>query len=137
MKEWVTISEAAHYLGITERAVRYRIDKGNLESKIDGEKRLVLVEISSENSSEELLKELVQEKDSQIEQLKGQLSEKDDQISELHQLLAIAQKNIQSVTEQNQLLLEDLRPKQRWYHRMIWWKEEQEGAFKTQTAVPS
>lgn len=126
MKQWVTISEAAHHLGITERAVRYRIDKGTLESKLDGDRRLVLVEISSEISSEEFLKQLVEEKDSRLELLEQQLSEKDNQIAELHQLLAITQKNINQITEQNQLLLEDLRPKQRWYHRLFGWNNKPE-----------
>ena len=121
MKKWVTISEAAHHLGITERAVRYRLDKGTLESKLEEDKRLVLIEAASETSSEDFLKQLIHEKDSQIEQIIQQLSEKDNQIAELHQIIAIAHKNIDRVTEQNHLLLEDLRPKKRWYHRLIPW----------------
>lgn len=125
MKEWVSISEAAHCLGITERAVRYRIDKGALESKLEADKRLVLIDIPAETisevSSEALLKQLMQEKESQVEQLKEQLQEKDEQIAELHQIIAIAHKNIDRVTEQNNFLLEDLRPGKRWYHRLCWW----------------
>ena len=46
------------------------------------------------------------------EQLKDnhkQLTQKDEQISELHQLLAVSQKSIQQLTQQNQFLLEDKR----------------------------
>jgi hypothetical protein len=44
-----------------------------------------------------------------VQILKKQLEEKDEQIRELYQLLAIAYKNFDSITEQNQLLLEDIR----------------------------
>ena len=45
----------------------------------------------------------------ELERLEGQVQEKDKQISELHQLLAVSQKSIQQLTQQNQLLLEDKR----------------------------
>lgn len=44
MKQWRNISDAAQRLGITERALRYRINKGTIESKMEGDRRLVLVE---------------------------------------------------------------------------------------------
>ena len=47
-----------------------------------------------------------------------QLKEKDQQISELHQLLAVSQKSVQQLTEQNQLLLTDNR-KPSWWTRLL------------------
>ena len=49
------------------------------------------------------------------------IQEKDNQIAELHQLLAIAQKNIDRVTEQNQLLLEDMRKPQPIWQKLKGW----------------
>jgi hypothetical protein len=51
------------------------------------------------------------------EEKEHQIQEKDNQIAELHQLLAIAQKNINSLTEQNQLVLEDMRHRQPLWQR--------------------
>ena len=53
----------------------------------------------------------------EVKQLHEQTEQKDKQIQELHQLLAVAQKNVASVTEQNQLLLTDNR-KQLWWERL-------------------
>ena len=62
------------------------------------------------------LTELIEEKTNQILYLRDMLTEKDDQMESLtdalnhaHQLVAISQKSIQHLTEQNQLLLEDSR----------------------------
>lgn len=49
------------------------------------------------------------------EHLERQVEEKDKQIQELHQLLAVSQKSVQQLTEQNQTLLID-------NHTSSWWK---------------
>ena len=48
--------------------------------------------------------------------LQTQLETKDEQIDHLQQLLAVSQKSIQQLAEQNQFLLEDTR-------RRTWWKQ--------------
>jgi len=48
--EWVSISEAAGVLSVSERTVRRRIDRGELESKRDG--RRLLVNVAGVVSSE-------------------------------------------------------------------------------------
>ena len=77
--------------------------------------------------------QLLDEKDARISDLLTQNDDMRQQINELHQLLAIAQKNVDRVTEQNRFLLEDLRPKQHWYHRLIWWRRDQKRALRAQT----
>lgn len=57
---------------------------------------------------------LLAEKDARIQQL-------EEQVDRLTQLLAMTQKTASELTGQNQLLLEDLRPKRRWYHRLLVW----------------
>jgi DNA-binding transcriptional MerR regulator len=42
MEQWVTIPEALKIIGISERALRYRISKGTIESKMEDGRRLVL-----------------------------------------------------------------------------------------------
>ncbi|MCH8292519.1 hypothetical protein IH992_15610 [Candidatus Poribacteria bacterium] len=51
----------------------------------------------------------------EIESLRDQLSRKDEQIDHLTQVVAMSQKNIATLSEQNQLLLEDQQ-------RRPWWK---------------
>ena len=46
--------------------------------------------------------------------LERQVQEKDEQIGQLHQLLAVSQKSVQQLTEQNQLLLGDKREPSLW-----------------------
>ena len=52
------------------------------------------------------------------EHLERQVEEKDKQIQELHQLLAVSQKSVQQLTEQNQTLLIDNRTSFWW--RRLW-----------------
>ncbi len=51
------------------------------------------------------------------EHLERQVEEKDKQIQELHQLLAVSQKSVQQLTEQNQTLLIDNRTSS-WWRRL-------------------
>ena len=50
--------------------------------------------------------------------LEQQVEEKDKQIQELHQLLAVSQKSVQQLTEQNQTLLIDHRTSS-WWKRLL------------------
>ena len=52
------------------------------------------------------------------EHLENQVEEKDKQIQELHQLLAVSQKSVQQLTEQNQTLLIDNRTSP-WWRRLL------------------
>ena len=73
------------------------------------------------------------EHESRIAHLEQQAHEKDDHTRELHQLLGVAQKNVASLTEQNQLLLTDNR-KPSWWERLtqrprLAWETAYVGAF--------
>ncbi len=69
------------------------------------------VHTQAEHSSEQLITQLTSENT----HLRDQVTEKDKQIDHLQQLLAVSQKSIQQLTEQNQLLLHDTR-------KRTWWK---------------
>ena len=80
-----------------------------IESLRDGKP---CVHTQAEQSSEQLITQLTSENT----HLRDQVTEKDKQINHLTQLLAVSQKSIGQLTEQNQFLLEDTR-------RRTWWKQ--------------
>ena len=117
MKKWLPISEAASKLEISDRALYYRIEKGKVESKIEDGNRFVRVDVSeniSESASEtvsEAFQKLFEEKDARIQQLESQ-------VEKLFSLLAISEKNVANLSNQNQLLLEDTRRKPSLWQRL-------------------
>lgn len=115
----MTIKEAVQFTGKSEKTIRNYIKEGKLVSrKINGKydiKESELKRVFGNGKFNGNLPELITIIQKQLEEKEHQLQEKDTQIAELHQLLAIAQKNINQITEQNQLLLEDMRkPKPLW-----------------------
>jgi len=149
MEKWMSVSEAAVSLGISERAVYARIKKGKVTSKMEDGNRLVLMdcqassvlpsESTTENASEEsqtvteALQKLQQEKEARISDLQSQVNQQfqhmnhqseqihqlTQQLDHMAQLVALAQKSIQQLTEQNQFLLSDQRqPKRSFWKRL-------------------
>ncbi len=113
MTDWVTVREAIDMLGMSEQTIHRYVAKGKLKSILENGCRLVYVKQHDNDMLPDTFL-LFKEKDARIQQL-------EEQIDRLMQLLALSQKNTAGLTEQNQLLLEDLRPKQRWYHRLLVW----------------
>jgi transcriptional antiterminator len=66
-ENWRTIPEAAVMLGISERTLRRRISEGNYETKLDGNRKLVLL---ADNMTDD---NLLAEKDKLIETLTKQV----------------------------------------------------------------
>ncbi len=117
MTDWVTVREAINILGMSEQTIHRYVAKGKLKSILENGCRLVYVKQHDNNMLPDIPTNfdlLFKEKDARIQQL-------EEQVDRLMQLLALSQKNAAGITEQNQLLLEDLRPKQRWYHRLLVW----------------
>lgn len=135
MTDWVTVKEAAVALGVSERTLQRHIAVGKVKSKLENGRRLVYVNDNDIEATTDVpvdVQQLLNEKDAHIEQLKSE-------IEHLRQVLAETQRQLEesssrsdtiilqltrqldSLTEQNQLLLEDKRPKQRWYHRLLVW----------------
>lgn len=131
----LTIPQAAEKLGISVTSIRRRIDKGELQAKKVKGKWMInfdqLPQLDGKSSQtdkvgqtgkresfekEEILLFLKKEIDSK-NQVISNLTE---QIDHLHQLLAMAQKNIASLTEQvadKDQLIEDMR------HKPSGWKK--------------
>lgn len=120
----ITLKEAMEHFGVSEKTIRRWIKQGKLMGeKRDGRWQLFVTghddrtpRQNDHPSGRTLpLERMIEEKDARIEQLQAQLQRKDEQIDHLQQLLAVAQKNLATIAEQNQLLLEDIRPR-------AWWK---------------
>jgi excisionase family DNA binding protein len=109
---WLTVAEASHVTGVSERTLRRRVSEGRIESKLEGRRRLVfvtddMIPHEAATGTPTLIDQLRREN----EYLRGQIEQKDEQISELHQLLMAAE-------TRSQQLLEDRRPFwRRWFKR--------------------
>ena len=114
----MTVKEAAEHTGKSVQTIYNYIHSGKLSAFQNGKSFDINLEdlelVFGKNGDESDDSNLVQI-------LKKQIDEKDEQIRELHQLLAIAHKNVDSLTEQNQLMLEDMRkPKTTWEKIKTW-----------------
>ena len=117
----MTIQEATQHFQVSEKTIRRWIKRGKLSAElIDGrwhvqadgqndqtpDKAALIGQLQAENAH---LRDQLTEKD-------NQLIRRDEQTDHLQQLLAVSQKSIGQLTEQNQFLLEDPR-------RRTWWKQ--------------
>ena len=90
MAEWVPVRKAAQVRKCSERNIYNLVKKGILQSKKEGGKLLVLMDIPEESSEVDpkisemisVLQKQIEEKDKQIERLQAQLEGKDKQIAE-------------------------------------------------------
>ena len=99
--KWLSTIEACQTLGISQSTLRRRIDKGEIESKLEDSRRLVLVTIDNHtvttSTKEAFVQQLQKENDDlnqQIMYLKEQTQEKDKQIESLQKQLAETQKDV-------------------------------------------
>ena len=113
-EQWVTLQQAAATLGVSESTIRRRRDAGELQSKQENGRYLIMVDATVTPNSAIVIEELRQQltdKNQQIGDLKAQLVTKDQQIDKLQQALdqeqqlhAASQKTIES----KQLQIEDM-----------------------------
>ena len=118
----MTVKEAAEHTGKSTQTIYNYIHSGKLPASQNGKKfEINLEDLERTFSNEDDSKEESNEDSNIVQILTQQIEEKDEQITELHQLLALAHKNIDSLTTQNQLLLEDMRkPKTAWQKLKTW-----------------
>ena len=83
MTTWVTVSQASDILGMSERSVRRHVAEGKLESKLEGTRRLVKVEMPSDDAG--IIGMTMSDKDALIRWLKNELEERSKQIDRLHE----------------------------------------------------
>lgn len=115
-KEYLTVAEAARKLGLSDRAVRQWIASGKLEAERNGRSWRILASSLGNESASEVDFPITAFMQSEIDHLRSEVKALNRHIESLtnaldhaQQLLALSQKSIQQLTEQNQLLLEDSR----------------------------
>ena len=84
---WLSSIEACQVLGISQSTLRRRIDKGEVETKLESGKRMVLVTVDNYVDTTTPETEMVKRLQSEIELLRDQVKQKDDQINKLQEEL--------------------------------------------------
>jgi len=87
MTTWVTVMQASDILGMSERSVRRHVAEGKLESRMDGGRRVVRVEIEDDNSG--IIGMTASDKNALIQWLKTELEERNKQIGRLQEELKL------------------------------------------------
>ncbi len=124
MTTQLTIQDAMKHFNVSERTIRRWIKRGKVDAEKIGGRYLINVDVSDPMTDDRTPDKaaLIGQLQAENAHLRDQLTEKDNQLirrdeqtDHLQQLLAVSQKSIGQLTEQNQLLLEDTR-------RRTWWK---------------
>ena len=118
MTKQMSIQDAAKHFNVSDRTIRRWIKSGRLYAQLINGKYCVDIELTNHLTSDltDDNVELVDQLRSEVERMAKLLERKDEQTDHLQQLLAVSQKSIGQLTEQNQFLLEDTR-------RRTWWKQ--------------
>jgi hypothetical protein len=136
--KWLTVAEARHVLGIAERTLRRRIQKGDIPSKLEDGRRLVLVEVAESDMPDDMpvaqvdmpgTAALLEHVQRENELLRQQLQEKDRSLEEAHKAATEASQRHDTIVLQ---LTRQLESQQRlleyhqdpWYRR--WFRKKQE-----------
>jgi hypothetical protein len=119
MTSWVTVSQASDILGMSERSIRRHIAEGKLESKLDGGRRLVMVDIgydNDDNNDSDVMTATTQ--DELVNWLKNELEKREKQILQLQEEMKIERQRsdeiimkLASELEAQRSLLEGSQPK--------------------------
>lgn len=96
MTKWVTISEAAVILGMSERTVWRKISKGILESRMDKSKRLVKLDEDDKLTDDNVIElQTLSDKDALLRWIKNELDRKNEIIESLRIELKEKEKRIE------------------------------------------
>ena len=121
-ESWVTVQEAEEILGVTEATIRRRVKKGVLRRKDEhGRVFVKIVEggrddgVPSDGDGADANRELVEVLKIQLEEANKLNSDLVRQADQAQQLAAMQQKAIESLTGQNQLLLEAAEKSRTWW----------------------
>lgn len=105
MTEWMTVAEASDILGMSERTLRRRISKGEIESKYENGRRFVRinsVRFDSDNNDNIVTYDMAtSDKDTILKWMRKELDIKNELIEKLRNEIAIKNEYIQKL--QNEL----------------------------------
>ena len=125
MTTQLTIQDAMKHFNVSERTIRRWIKQGKVNAEKIGGRYFIDVDLKDSMTDDRTPDKaaLIGQLQAENAHLRDQLTEKDNQLirrdeqtDHLQQLLAVSQKSIGQLTEQNQFLLEDTR-------RRTWWKQ--------------
>lgn len=109
--KWRNVSEASDLLGVSKRTIERRIHKGEIESKLENGRRLVLLPTADrqerQTDADMSQAALIEQLQSEVEYLRQQLSESRERSDTI--ILQLTRQ-----LEQSQRLLE--------YHQSPWWR---------------
>lgn len=134
----MNLKEAAKWLGKSEYTVRRYVKQGKIEAtltdgKYDISEEAILDYMDAyADGQDNYANGLLAHKEQEIRHLRSQLEQMSNQMLKLQDELIESQRRSDTIivqltqqlnhlTEQNQLLLEDKRLKRRWYHRLLMW----------------
>ena len=125
---WVTVSEAATALNVSDKTIRRRVKEGKLEAKLEGRRLLVKLDNELDNMSDNVSKdEVIADLRTQLDDLRHQVQEKDRQIENLQTELSDASKRHDTVVMQMSKMLE--------YERLPFWRRWRRKALPAPESV--
>ncbi len=120
---WYTIAEAVGVLGVSDRTIRRRIDKGELETKLEGKVRYIRIDSMSSTMPDDMSsRELINQLKSENERLAQQLSEKDKQIEGLQKQLKETQKDIAETSHRHDTVVMQMTKMLEYQQQPFWRK---------------
>lgn len=133
--EWVSMKQACDVLGVSLSTLRRRISRGEIESKLDKHRRLVLIrhDTSSDTSMTQnatlLESQVVEQLKRQTEMLQEQLDKRETEVAKLQDELSQSKERSDTIilqltrqVDQSQRLLE--YNQEPWYRK--WFKKKRE-----------
>lgn len=112
---WVTVSEAATALNVSDKTIRRRVKQGKLEAKLEGRRLLVKSDKDLDTVTDSVSKdEVIADLRAQLDDLRHNIQDKDRQIENLQTQLAEASQRHDTVVMQITKMLE--------YERQPFWR---------------
>ncbi len=91
----MTVLQAADMLGMSERSIRRHVAEGKLESKLEGNRRLVKVRKTNGNS--DIIGMTESDKDALVKWLRNELEERDRQIGRLQEEMSLGRERSDAI----------------------------------------
>ena len=118
MTTWVTVSQASDMLGMSVRSVRRHVAEGKLQSRLEGNRRLVKVEIRDDDVG--IVGMTMSDKAALIKWLKNELEERNKQIARLQEEMTLSRERSDNIImrladelEAQRSILEGRQPKRK------------------------
>jgi len=129
--KWVSLAAACQSINISESTLRRRIEQGQIESKLENGRRLVLIDPASQMTVTEADPALIEQLQGEVEYLRQELDRRNRQIEDLEESRQRQDTIMLQLTrqlEQSQRLLE--------HHREPFWRRWLERRRRTTEFEP-